>query len=75
MKDIKNHYDDTEFYKEYSEMRKTKLNANELIEIPMIKSMLPNLMNKTILDLGIDESNIVEYKIGNDININDNKAI
>ena len=26
---------------------------------------------KTILDLGIDESNIVEYKIGNDININD----
>ena len=24
---------------------------------------------KTILDLGIDESNIVEYKIGNDINI------
>ena len=26
---------------------------------------------KTILGLGIDESNIVEYKIGNDININD----
>ena len=26
---------------------------------------------KTILDLGIDESNIVEYKIGNDINIDD----
>ena len=26
---------------------------------------------KTILDLGIDESNIVEYKIGHDINIDD----
>ena len=26
---------------------------------------------KTILDLGINESNIIEYKIGNDININD----
>ena len=26
---------------------------------------------KTILDLGIDENNILEYKIGNEININD----
>jgi len=26
---------------------------------------------KTILDLGINESNIIEYKIGNDINIDD----
>ena len=26
---------------------------------------------KTILDLGNDESNILEYKIGNEININD----
>ena len=35
----------TSFYESYIEMRKTKLNANQLIEIPTIKKMLPDWAN------------------------------
>ncbi len=52
MTDIQNVYDNQEFYKEYKKMRDGKINANELIEIPIIKTMLPNLEGKEILDLG-----------------------
>ena len=47
----KNIYDDKAFYESYIEMRKTKLNANELIEIPTIKKMLPDLRGKTVLHI------------------------
>ena len=50
MKKPQNIYDNSTFYKEYKEMRTTNLNANELIEIPIIKSMLPNLKGKKVLD-------------------------
>ena len=43
-----NIYDNSVFYNEYKEMRETKVNANELIEIPIIKTMLPELKGKKI---------------------------
>lgn len=49
---MKNVYDNSEFFNEYQTMRSEKINANNLIEIPLMKSILPNLKNKTILDLG-----------------------
>lgn len=52
MKQPQNVYDNVEFFEKYNEMRQSKLNANELIEIPEIKAMLPNVKNKTVLDLG-----------------------
>ena len=52
MKKIQNIYDNEKFYSEYSSMRDTELNANNLIEIPIMKTLLPDLKNKTILDLG-----------------------
>ena len=52
MKRIQNIYDNKDFFSAYKEMRDGKINANELIELPTIKSMLPDLSNKRILDLG-----------------------
>ena len=52
MKKVQNIYDNSQFYGEYSKMRESNLNANELIEIPTIKKMLPDLKDKRILDIG-----------------------
>lgn len=63
MKKPQNIYDNSTFYKEYSEMRTTNLNANELIEIPIIKSMLPDLKGKKVLDLGCGNGTMSRYFI------------
>lgn len=42
-------------------MREGKINANELLEIPNIKKMLPNLEGKTILDIGCGEGGMSRY--------------
>ncbi|MGN1212434.1 MAG: class I SAM-dependent methyltransferase [Christensenellales bacterium] len=59
----KNIYDNKAFYQSYIEMRKTKLNANELIEIPTIKKMLPDLNGKTVLDIGCGYGEMSKYFI------------
>ena len=61
MDNIQNIYDNQQFYDEYKKMRDSKINANELIEIPTMKSMLPNLKNKTILDLGCGSGGMARY--------------
>ncbi len=60
---IQNIYDNNQFYDEYKKMRDGKINANELIEIPTMKSMLPNLQGKTILDLGCGAGGMARYFI------------
>lgn len=49
-----NIYDDKKFSDEYDKMRKENsgINANDVIEIPIFRSMLPDLTDKSILDLG-----------------------
>lgn len=49
-----NIYDNETFYTLYDNMRNDdkKLSANDLIEIPTIRSMLPDLRDKRILELG-----------------------
>lgn len=49
-----NIYDNDIFFEGYHEMRTTKkgTSANDLIEIPTIRSMLPDLTGKKVLDLG-----------------------
>lgn len=49
-----NIYDNSTFFKEYNDMRNEKkgTSANDLIEIPTIRKMLPDLQNKTVLELG-----------------------
>lgn len=66
MKKAQNIYDNNNFYNEYKDMRETNLNANELIEIPTIKSMLPDLKRKKILDLGCGNGSMSKYFIQQD---------
>lgn len=65
MKTKGNFYDHENFYKNYRDLRKEKLNANELIEIPTIKSMLDNIDNKKIIDLGCGNGNMSKYFANN----------
>lgn len=58
---IQNIYDNQEFFSEYKAMRDTKINANELIEIPIMKEMLPELKNKDVLDLGCGAGEMSKY--------------
>ena len=61
MEKIQNVYDNADFFAEYKSMRDCKINANELIEIPIMKQMLPELEGKTILDLGCGEGGMSQY--------------
>jgi len=47
-----NIYDNEIFYKGYKKIRDNNINANNLFEIPALFSMMPNLKNKRVLDLG-----------------------
>ena len=49
-----NIYDNKNFSAEYDKMRKEKAgyNANDLIEIPNFRSLVPSVKNKRVLDLG-----------------------
>ena len=65
MDKIQNIYDDETFFSEYQKMRESKINANELIEIPTIKSMLPDLKGKIVLDLGCGAGEMSRFFIEN----------
>lgn len=49
-----NIYDNKEFSEQYDNLRKQKkgTNANDLIEIPNFRNLMPEVNNKSILDLG-----------------------
>ena len=63
MDKTQNIYDNEKFYKDYRDMREKGLNANELIEIPIMKDMLPDLKGKRILDLGCGNGGMSKYFI------------
>lgn len=52
MAKIQNIYDDEKFFGAYMDMRENQPNANDLLEIPIIKTMMPDLRGKSVLDLG-----------------------
>lgn len=60
-----NIYDNEKFSKEYDELRfKDKgINANDLIEIPNLRKLLPDLKGKEILDLGCGYGECDKYYI------------
>lgn len=47
-----NIYDNEIFFKDFKDKRSKKVNFNDLIESPILFSLLPNLCGKTILDIG-----------------------
>lgn len=61
MKKIQNVYDNKEFFDNYKAMRDAKINANELIEIPIIKKMIPDVKGKSVLDLGCGAGEMSRY--------------
>ena len=72
-----NIYDDDNFFKQYEEMREEEKgkNANDLIEIPNFRKLMPSFEGKSILDLGCGygENDLyykqlgAEYVLGTDI--------
>lgn len=58
---MENIYDNSKFFEEYQTMRANEINANNLIEVPIMKEMLPSLTNKTILDLGCGAGDMDKY--------------
>ena len=60
---MKNVYDTSVFFDEYQSMRSKEINANNLIEVPIIKSLLPKLDGKSILDLGCGCGDMDKYFI------------
>ncbi|QTL97536.1 methyltransferase domain-containing protein [Iocasia frigidifontis] len=49
---MQNIYDNNKFYNSYLKLRENNAGLNEVLEIPAFRSLLPDLDNKTILDLG-----------------------
>lgn len=50
-------YDDEKFFSNYAALRKDEISANDIEEIPNLYSLLPNLKNKNIVDLGCGTGN------------------
>ncbi|MDO5400882.1 MAG: class I SAM-dependent methyltransferase [Eubacteriales bacterium] len=47
-----NIYDNEVFFEDYERIRSDKINFNDLIETPILHSMLPKLQGKKVLDIG-----------------------
>lgn len=62
-----NIYDNNVFFQKYDDMRNNEKghNANDVIEIPTIRSMLPDLTDMKILDLGCGYGENCKYFIDN----------
>lgn len=58
-----NIYDNHDFFNRYKEVRLNPTSYNEMIEVPRIKELLPNLYNKTILDIGCGMGQLVQYML------------
>lgn len=60
-------YDLPDFFKKYLAKRQKGNAPNELIELPIIKSLLPDLKKTSILDLGCGDAAIAEWLFDNNI--------
>lgn len=56
-----NIYDDEVFFKEYTSVRKSGATYNDFIEQPAIKSLMPALEGKSVLDLGCGSGQFARY--------------
>lgn len=63
MNNPQNIYDNEKFYNDYIKLRENEVNANDLLEIPTMKEMLPDLKGKSVLDLGCGYGELSKYFI------------
>lgn len=52
-----NIYDDEDIFRRYLKIRTNQFNANDIIEVPHIKKLLPNTSGLKVLDLGCGSGN------------------
>ncbi|MFA1737697.1 class I SAM-dependent methyltransferase [Lysinibacillus fusiformis] len=60
-----NIYDNPNFFKIYTTLRESEITANDFIEQPAIKSLIPCLKGKSVLDLGCGDGHFSKYCIEN----------
>src|SRR5699024_7098097 len=60
-----NIYDNPTFFRDYTALRESGRTYNDFIEQPSIKSMIPNLKGKIVLDLGCGDGHFSKYCIKN----------
>ncbi|MFJ6210271.1 class I SAM-dependent methyltransferase [Lysinibacillus sp. NPDC092081] len=60
-----NIYDHLEFFRQYQKLRQGPNNFNNLLEQPALKSLLPNLSNLQMLDIGCGMGEFAYYCIEN----------
>jgi len=60
-----NIYDHAEFFRQYKKLRQAPYNFNNLLEQPALKSLLPNLTNLQMLDIGCGMGEFAYYCIEN----------
>ncbi|MCL1694795.1 bifunctional 2-polyprenyl-6-hydroxyphenol methylase/3-demethylubiquinol 3-O-methyltransferase UbiG [Lysinibacillus sp. BPa_S21] len=60
-----NIYDHPEFFHQYQKLRQASYNFNNLLEQPALKSLLPNLTDLQILDIGCGMGEFAYYCIEN----------
>ncbi|MFB7157278.1 class I SAM-dependent methyltransferase [Lysinibacillus sp. NPDC056232] len=60
-----NIYDHPEFFHQYQKLRQAPYNYNNLLEQPALKSLLPNLTNLQMLDIGCGMGQFAYYCIEN----------
>jgi len=58
-----NIYDDPEFFSGYKMLRDSSAGLNEVLEQPAIKSLLPDLIGKLVLELGCGTGKFCEYLV------------
>ncbi|WP_411345983.1 class I SAM-dependent methyltransferase [Paenibacillus sp. WLX1005] len=56
-----NLYDNPEFFEYYSKMRDSGITYNEFVEQPALRSLLPSLEGKIVLDLGCGSGQLAVY--------------
>ncbi|WP_077304529.1 class I SAM-dependent methyltransferase [Terribacillus halophilus] len=60
-----NIYDNAVFFENYKALRENPINYNELMEQPQMKSMLPDLKGKRVLDIGCGMGDLSMYCVEN----------
>jgi SAM-dependent methyltransferase len=59
--EIQNIYDNPTFFESYKKLRKNDLGFNNLIEQPILRSLLPALKGKVVMDIGCGFGDFCRY--------------
>lgn len=60
---MQNIYDDEEFFDKYIQLRNNPLSYNEILEMPVMKQLLPSVNSKDVLDIGCGMGKFIDYML------------